>query len=82
VVADRLHGLAVLALVGSFAALFLGHEHVPHWLLTLLASIGPGIIVVWLVGPWLIVRFFPKNSRLRENFARMAKAFPYSIRTF
>jgi len=54
VVADRLHGLAVRALVGSFAALLLGHEHdVPDWLLTLLASIGPSIIVGWLVGPLL-----------------------------
>lgn len=79
VAADRLHGLAVLALIGSFAALFLGHERVPDWLSMLLASIPFAVILGWFVGPLLVVRFFPKSSRLRKKFLRMANAFPKDL---
>jgi glycosyltransferase 2 family protein len=79
VAADRLHGLAVIALIGSFAALFFGHEHVPDWLLTLLASIAPSIIVCWLAGPVLMVRLFPKSRRLQAKFVSVANAFPKDL---
>lgn len=73
-------GLAVLALVGSFAALFLNHQHVPNWLLRLLAAVGPGIILCWFMMPWVVVRLFPKGGgRLQRKFVRIASVFPKEI---
>jgi uncharacterized protein (TIRG00374 family) len=56
VAADRLHGLAMLALIGSLSALFVDVEHLHPDFLAILSLIAPAIIIGWFCGPWLIER--------------------------
>ena len=76
VVADRLHGLAVLALVGSISAILLGHEMMQWPLLLTLSAIGPVVIAGWLFGPWFLMKFFSKNSSLRSKAEQVSMVFP------
>ena len=81
VVADRLHGLAVLALVGSVSALALGHQMMDLSLLLVLGSIGPVVVLGWIFGPWLLPRFFAEGSILKTKAEQISMVFPKDLKT-
>ena len=54
VVADRLHGLAVLAAIGLLSALLLQSDFIDTSLISILVAIGLGIISVWFLAPILL----------------------------
>ena len=81
VVADRLHGLAVLAIVGSVSALLLGHQMMDRPTFLALSAIGPCIIIGWLCGPWILVHFFPVESTFRAKAEQISRVFPKDVKT-
>ncbi len=83
VAADRLHGLAMLALIGSISALLVDVEHLHPNLLALLSLIAPAIIAAWIAGPWMLDRGFFINlcskfglESVRLKIKQAVGAFP------
>jgi uncharacterized protein (TIRG00374 family) len=71
VAADRLHGLAMLALIGSLSALFADVQHLHPDFLALLSLIAPAIIIGWFFGPWIIERALIIDLCLRFNLEKI-----------
>jgi uncharacterized membrane protein YbhN (UPF0104 family) len=76
VVADRLHGLAVLSGIGAIAALCFGLHALDEWLVLTLVSIGAGIVVGWFIGPPLLLKVLPQHNRIRSQLELLTGAFP------
>ncbi len=76
VVADRLHGLAVLAIIGTVATFLFGRHTLEAIYLWILLGIGMSIVIAWFVGPPLLLRIMPKNRLLGEKFKQIADLFP------
>lgn len=76
VVADRVHGLAVLSLLGATAALALGNEHLTPAFYFLLILLVAGIICGWFIGPWLLLKVVSPNSRFRRKAEQLSHVFP------
>ena len=76
VVADRLQGLAVLALIGALAAAFFASSSIDPSLVYLLCVIGFGIVLGWIVGPALLVRLVPSDHPLQHKAREISDAFP------
>ena len=75
VVADRVHGLAVLALIGTAGNLLFGTEVGFSGFSWLLVALGIGIVAAWFVGPSLACAIFPNNS-IGKRIAELTEAFP------
>ena len=76
VIADRAHGLAVLAIIGIVATI-VTKGHTIHQLFEyLLYAIAIAIIVGWFMGPKLIEIVVPANSRFREKALSVSGQFP------
>lgn len=78
VVADRLHGLAVLSLLGLIAMLTLGSELLTPSLRLLLLAIVIGIIGGWFAGPAILLKIIKKDSRFRRKAEQLCHVFPQS----
>ena len=77
VVADRLHGLAVLSGIGAVATLIFGVQNLDQSLAIALIGIGAGIAIGWFVGPPLVVRFVPKSlDRFKRKIEDVMRVFP------
>jgi uncharacterized membrane protein YbhN (UPF0104 family) len=82
VVADRAHGLAVLALIGSIAAAFFGSSaNLEPGLLIALAGVGAVLVAGWFIGPALAPKLIPAGNRYRQKIDLMTRVFPRSSRT-
>lgn len=76
VAADRLHGLAMLALIGSLSAAFADVEHLHPDVLALLSLLAPAIIVGWAIGPWIVRKVWTKPGKLHSKLEEIFAAFP------
>lgn len=76
VIADRAHGLAVLAAIGVLACLIWGHSSIPDTLLFLIIAFGVTICLSWVFGPWLLLRIVKPDNRFRIKAEKIADAFP------
>ncbi len=75
VVADRLHGLAVLALIGTAGNLLFGSQIGFSNLSWFLVALGIGITTAWFVGPTIVKATFPNNT-IGKKIAELTEAFP------
>lgn len=75
VIADRVHGLAMLALVGSTGIAVFGHQVLPTELALALAAVGPLLIAGWFIGPHLL-HLIPLPTKLRTVGEEIQAAFP------
>jgi glycosyltransferase 2 family protein len=78
VLADRALGLAVLALVGILSNLLLGYDRLSPVSLVLLVLFAGAIFAGWFIGPLVVLRFFPRNNRIRGKVEQMMAVFPRS----
>ncbi len=81
VIADRVHGLAVLALIGAIGAvLFSASVEVDNALLYLLAVIGIAIVACWFLGPRATSRLAAilrsQDTKLQEQLKSLWSTFP------
>ena len=76
VVADRLHGLVVLALIGAVAALLFGSGHLAPSLQALLVILVCAIIIGWFSGPYLLLKVIKPEQRLRRKAEQLCHVFP------
>jgi uncharacterized membrane protein YbhN (UPF0104 family) len=69
VVADRIHGLAVLSGLALVAAAFLGSGRVPRELIALRGVLLIGFIATWVIGPAFLARLpIIKDTALAPKF--------------
>ncbi len=81
VIADRLHGLAVLALIGSCSVLIFGrHNSMDPILVWSLFAVGPSIIIAWALAPLTLRRFFSETSVVGKQLDQVLKAFPRDVK--
>ncbi len=76
VVADRLHGLAVLSGIGAVSACIFGIKGVEPWLAYLLIATGGGIAIGWFIAPAIVLKILPSHSRFRPKVETILAAFP------
>lgn len=76
VLADRFHGLAVLATLAIFATLITQYGDTHPLLLYGLYFMAISIVTGWIVGPKLLLRFIPKENRFREKIENALAHFP------
>jgi uncharacterized membrane protein YbhN (UPF0104 family) len=81
VVADRLHGLAVLAGVGTVSVGLFSHGTLPSYLSLMLCGLGGSIILGWFLVPRVVAVILPQQSRFHSKAAEIARAFPTHPRT-
>lgn len=79
VIADRAHGLLVLALIGIFSVLVVDQDRIDSSFKLMLLASAVIIVVGWFTGPALLLRFTPKTSKWRNKVERTAAQFPRSI---
>lgn len=81
VVADRVHGLAILALLGIVAVAFFGPNSLSSsWIYRLIAISGT-VVIAWLAGPKLLLILIPHHSSLRDKAEGASAMFPRDIPT-
>jgi len=78
VIADRAHGLAVLALIGILSVYALEHDKIDFALKLFLLGSAILICVGWVVGPSLLLKLTPKNNKYRSKIERVSAQFPRS----
>jgi uncharacterized protein (TIRG00374 family) len=71
VVADRAHGLAVLAGVGGLSALFFRPDFLDTYLIFLLIVLGLGVGMGWVLTPLLVERVFSEGSKVGSKLKRL-----------
>ncbi len=76
VVADRIHGLGILLLIGTIAMAIVRPDPVSPLVLLLCALGVVGVALGWLLGPWLLHRVIPAGHRFKAPAAVVARAFP------
>jgi len=76
VVADRVHGLAVLAAIGTIATALFGYHIIERPMFALLLGIGTILTIGWFLSP-MILRFFSRRfEKLREKIENVRRTFP------
>lgn len=80
VIADRLHGLAVLAGIGLVGVLMFGSQSLEPWLIWVLAACSAGVVLGWIFGPRLVLAFFPRENRFRSRVEQLSNAFPRDLK--
>lgn len=82
VVADRIHGLAVLGIIAIFTSITLGNDRVQWQLVSGLMVLVLGFIAAWIVGPWLLTHLpGVNNTRLAAKLRQVAAIFPRDPKT-
>lgn len=76
VAADRLHGLAMLAMIGSISAMFANTEHLHPKLLAVLSLLAPAIISGWILGPWFLKKVWTRPGKIHSKLQEALNAFP------
>lgn len=76
VVADRAHGLAVLALIGTITMLIVGRQNLEPTFFYMLGLLSVGIVVGWFFGPSILLRFIPPSSKWRKKIEMVTQVFP------
>ena len=83
VIADRVHGLTVLALLGSIGAavcVLSGVYTQQPFFLYLLLLLGLGMACGWFAGPAVLLRLLPAGSRFHERAREILAVFPKNPR--
>ena len=76
VLADRLHGLAVLSLLCILSFLYFDHDNLPYSLKYLLLFITFAVIIGWFVGPLILLKIIPADSKYRRKAEQLCHVFP------
>ena len=76
VVADRLHGLAVLASIGAVAILYETPDVLGMVGVLGAAAVALFVALGWLIGPKILTRIFPEDHQFGAAARRVALAFP------
>ena len=77
VVADRAHGLAVLALLGTIATLIFGLGTLAPVYSYILLVIGLCLVLGWFLGPIIVLKVVPPDNRFRQKIEEMNEVFPH-----
>ncbi|MCI5066106.1 flippase-like domain-containing protein [bacterium] len=72
VIADRAHGLAVLAALGAFSAVVFRPEFLDATLVWLLLFLGVGVCLGWIVGPTVIRVLFSGETSFGARLHRLS----------
>lgn len=81
VIADRAHGLAVLAIIGTVSIMIFGSHSLESHYILLLGLFGLMIIGGWFIGPAIVRAIFREDHRWRDRIDRLLAAFPHNPRT-
>lgn len=81
VVADRAHGLAVLASIGAMAAALFGHHQLPDSFVWMLFALGAAVPVGWFLLPLVVRKVLPRRMIFRETVEVMLGVFPRDRQT-
>lgn len=81
VVADRAHGLAVLACIGACAIAWWGQGALDPALVYLLYSLPVVVVLGWALAPSLLPRLLPADTRLGALARDVVRVFPRDIPT-
>lgn len=81
VVADRIHGLLVLALIGSLSIIIVRPEALGNYAAELSALFVIALVSGWVIGPTVLVKIFPESHRFGPAAAQVANAFPRNLKT-
>lgn len=79
VVADRLHGLTVLALIaalGAISCLILGVYTQLPYLTYSLSALGACMVLSWFIGPKVLLALVPKSNSWRKKIESILAVFP------
>ena len=76
VVADRVHGLTVLAAIGVVSIAFVGPQHMGREYLVLLPACIIAVVGAWYFGPGIALAALPKGGALHKNMEQIAQVFP------
>lgn len=76
VIADRVHGLGVLLVIGVVASFVLEGHAIPLELRYLLAGIALMLGTIWYFGSSIAPRILPKSSPISDSLLRATRAFP------
>ena len=79
VIADRAHGLLVLALIGIISVFFVDQDKIDSSFKILLVLSVIGIIAGWFLGPAILLKVTPKESKWRNKVERTAAQFPRAL---
>src|SRR5690606_28499487 len=75
VVADRLHGLAILSLICTVSLLIYDKDYLTPSLHYLLLFITAAIIAGWYLGPYLLLKIVPPDSKYRRKVEQLCHVF-------
>lgn len=81
VVADRAHGLAVLAALGAVCIGLFSRDTLPTPFILALCGLGVAIMLGWFVAPRVLLAMVPTHSPFRQKTIDFAAAFPTKPRT-
>lgn len=81
VIADRVHGLAVLAALGSVSIGVFSGGTLPATFAVALCVLGAAIMLGWFIGPRVLLAVMPASSFLHQKTADFSSAFPTQPRT-
>lgn len=76
VAVDRIHGLAVLTLVGMIATFALGTQAIDASLVPALIGLSLCLLLAWFLVPPLLPKFLPREHRLRRKLTEILRVFP------
>jgi len=80
VIADRAHGLLVLALIGIISVLLVDQDKIDISFKILLVASVVGIVAGWFLGPSILLKITPKESKWRNKVERTAAQFPTDLK--
>ena len=76
VAVDRVHGLAVLTMIGMIATFTLGAQAIDASLVPALITLATGLLIAWFIVPPLLPKFLPAQHRLRKKLTDILGVFP------
>ena len=77
VVADRVHGLAILVFMGAISVIFFDTKLEPKFV-GLLVFIACSILLFWFFGPKIFLKLVKKENKFYHKINATLKAFPHS----
>ncbi|MCB0352445.1 MAG: flippase-like domain-containing protein [Bdellovibrionales bacterium] len=81
VFADRVHGLAILSLMGICATLLFASSAINERLVLTLVVLGALLILGWFYGPRIAMRLAPKESSMWRKLDQLKEALPTDLPT-
>ena len=79
VVADRAHGLSVLAVMGLIFSIFDGRDLVSPKFVYVIMALPIAVVAFWLIGPGIVLKFVPQGGRLYEKLGGAFQVFPKNL---